>query len=63
LLPSSAPQHAVKPLLLLLLLLLLPAGLPGKDTLYIADVEAARSILAAELQLGVGSDWPETIRK
>lgn len=52
-------QHAVRPLLLLLL----PVGLPGKDTLFIADVDAARSILAAELQLGVGADWPETIRK
>lgn len=35
-------------------------GLPGKDALFIADVDAGKSILASELQPGVGADWPPT---
>lgn len=37
-------------------------GLPGKEGLFIADVDAAKSILAFELQLGVGGDWPPTFQ-
>lgn len=37
------------------------AGLfPSKDTLVIADLDAARSVMASEMQLGIGSDWPKT---
>ena len=40
------------------------AGVPAaKDTLFIADLPAARSIMASELQLGVGGDWPDTLRE
>lgn len=38
-------------------------GLPGKDGLAIADLDAAKSIMASELQLGVGGDWLPTMRK
>lgn len=38
-------------------------GLPGKDGLFIADLDAAKSIMASELQLGVGADWPPTFRE
>lgn len=32
----------------------------SKDTLFVADLDAARSVMASEMQLGIGSDWPET---
>lgn len=38
-------------------------SIPPKDTFLVGDLEAARSIMASEMQLGVGSDWPDTFRK
>ena len=37
--------------------------LPSKDTLFVADLESARSFMASELQLGIGGDWPDGISK
>jgi hypothetical protein len=36
------------------------SGIPPKDTLFVADVEAARQLMANEWQLGIGGDWPPT---
>lgn len=41
---------------------LLSTGLiPSKDTLFIGDLEAARAVMASEMQLGVRGAWPDTM--
>jgi hypothetical protein len=45
-------------------LIAVPTGLfPSKDTLFMADLDAARTVMASEMQLGVGSAWPKTFSK
>jgi hypothetical protein len=38
-------------------------SIPPKDTLLVGDLDAARSIMGSEMQLGVKSDWPDTFRE